>query len=49
MIHLPELPDPEKVFSVTNKASTVIDKGLDFINKVSLSLDQFGVSDEIAS
>jgi len=47
MVHLPKLPDPDRVFTVIDKASGIFDKGLGFIDKVSDRLDQFGISDQI--
>ena len=42
---LPKLPRPESLFSAIDKASGAIDKGLDFIDRVSDKLDQLGISD----
>jgi len=46
MARLPELPDPNNIFFAIDKASGIIDKGLNFIDKVSDRLDKLGVSDE---
>ena len=46
MPSLPKLPDPENFFSVFDKASGVIDKGLNFIDKITGRLDQLGITDE---
>ena len=47
MPHLPKFPDPEDFLSVFDKASGAIDKGLNFIDKVSDKLDRLGMSDTL--
>ena len=43
---MPKFPNPDDVFSAIDRAGSIIDKGLGFIDKVSNGLDRIGLTEE---